>query len=71
MTEMTDAPALDAALVRQLAALNGLDLSLERAEALVPPLRDLLAVDDQIAALSIEQLPAVGLPWHTGSNDDE
>lgn len=61
---------IDAETVRQIAALNGLDLPLERAEALIPGLQAILAVDAQIAALDLGPLTAVGLPWG-GEMDEE
>lgn len=59
--------AVSAQAVQQLAALNGLELSLERAAALAPALAELLAVDDEIVLLDIARLPAVGLPWDAGA----
>jgi hypothetical protein len=53
----------DAALVRQLAAANGLDLAPDRAAALVPFLAGLLAADARLAALNLQTLPAAGPPW--------
>lgn len=54
---------IDAVVVRQLAARNGLDLTAERAADLVAPLQQLLAADEQIRTLVLSTLPAVGWPW--------
>lgn len=62
---------IDGKFVQQLAALNGLNLTIERAEALLPVLHILLAVDAQVAALDLDKLPAIGLPWEPGEIDDE
>ncbi len=67
---MNQAPPVNAEGVRQLAALNGLDLPLERAEALIPGLRAILAVDAQIAALDLGPLPPMGLPWEEEETDE-
>jgi hypothetical protein len=56
-------PLADAELVRQLAALNGLELARERAEALVPFVQGLLEADRALTALDLHTLPATGLPW--------
>jgi hypothetical protein len=56
-------PHADAQLVRQLAALNGLELERERAEALVPFVQGLLEADRALSALDLHTLPATGLPW--------
>jgi hypothetical protein len=55
--------SVDAELVRQLSALNGLELARERAEALVPFVQGLLEADAALAALDLRTLPATGLPW--------
>ena len=62
---------LDANFIRQIARANGLEVSLERAEALLPALRDLLAVDAKIAKLSLHTLSAVGQPWAPGELPDD
>jgi hypothetical protein len=56
-------PHADAELVRQLAALNSLDLAHDRAEALVPFVQGLLEADRALSALDLHTLPAAGLPW--------
>jgi hypothetical protein len=56
-------PPIDAEAVRRLAALNGLLLDADRAEALVPFLQGLLEADARLAALDLRTLPAAGLPW--------
>ncbi|MEZ4865964.1 MAG: hypothetical protein R3C14_31910 [Caldilineaceae bacterium] len=60
-------------LIQQLAALQGLALTPDRAATLLPALSELLAVDVRIAALDLATLPAVGLPWEPvwGAVDDE
>ena len=63
---MRAAADLDIEFIRQIARANGLDLSRERAEALLPALRELLAVDVKVAALQLDRLPAVGLLWDPG-----
>ena len=62
---------VDAELVVKLAALNGLELSLDRATPLAPVFRELLEVDRQIADLQIERLPSVGLPWQGEGSSSE
>lgn len=54
---------LDAAAVRQFAALNGLLLEPDRAAALVPFVNGLRQGDARLAALDLGALPAAGLPW--------
>lgn len=66
---MSDAPEIDAQTVQKLAALNGFDLPLERAQALIPGLRAILAVDAQIAALDLGPLTAVGPSWGEEAGD--
>ena len=62
---------INAETVRQMVTLNGLDLSLERAEALIPALQAILEVDARIAELQLRAQTAVGLPWiHGGTGDD-
>ena len=56
-------PAVDAATVRLLAATNGLDLTPERAAALVRYVQGILAADAALAKLDLSTLPAAGLPW--------
>lgn len=69
MSEITN---LDANFIRQIARTNGLELSLERAETLLPALRDLLTVDAQIAKLPLHTFSAIGQPWTPGElTDDE
>lgn len=62
---------VNAKLVAKLAALNGLELSLQRAAPLVPVLRELLEVDRQIADLQLERLLPVGLPWQDEGENSE
>lgn len=54
---------IDPELVRLLAALNGLELASERADALASALADMLEVDARLLALEMRTLPATGLPW--------
>ena len=68
MSNFTD---LDANFIRQIARANGLELSLERAEALLPALRELLTVDAQIAKLPLYTLAAIGQPWAPGELADD
>ncbi len=68
---MLAAVDLDVDFIRQIAQTNGLDLSRERAENLLPALRELLAVDAKMAALQLDRLPAVGLPWESGVASNE
>jgi len=56
-------PAVEIETVRQLAALNGLDLTPARAAELAPFVQDILAADRELAALDLGALPAAGLPW--------
>ena len=55
--------ALTPELVREMARLAGLDLSLERAERLIPALQPVFEGDAGIAKLELGRLSAVGLPW--------
>jgi hypothetical protein len=71
MPVMNPRTPIDAQTVRQMAALNGFDLALERAESLVPALQTILEVDARIAALPLNILSAVGLPWGEESVDDD
>lgn len=64
----TAQPTVTAELIRQLAAANGLALTLERAATLVPALQAILATDQAIAALPIHTLPITGLPWEAPPN---
>jgi len=69
---MPEIATIDANFICQIARANGLDLSLERAEALLPAVRDLLAVDTQIANLHLQALPAIGETWEPrGLTDDK
>lgn len=68
---MRAAADLDIEFIRQIAQANGVDLAPERAAVLLPALRELLAVDTKVAALGLDRLPAVGLPWDTGVVSNE
>ena len=70
MDLLPDVTPIDANMIRQIAQANGLALSPERAEALLPAVRELLAVDAKIAALHLAQLPATGLTWQPGVTDE-
>ncbi len=50
-------------LIRQLAELAGLGLSLDRATALLPGLQEILETDTRIAQLDLGVLSITGLPW--------
>ena len=63
---MRAATDLDIDFIRRIAQTNGVNLARERAEALLPALRELLAVDAKVAALGLDRLPAVGLLWDPG-----
>ncbi len=67
MTQPTD---LDAATIRRVAALAGLELTSEQAADHTAALQELLNVDAAIAALKLGSLPAVGLPWGDGHAAD-
>ena len=54
---------LTAAVVRQIAALAGLDLTPARASDLVPSLLPIFRGDTQIAALDLGTLSPLGTPW--------
>jgi hypothetical protein len=65
---MTDAtvrsePEVDAATVRRLARLAGLELTAARAERLVPDLATLIEADRRLAALDLGEHAATGDPW--------
>ncbi len=65
MAPMDNTPddRLDAAAVRLMARLGGLDLDLARAAALVAEAEALYAVDRKLAALDLDACPASGDPW--------
>lgn len=66
MTPYSDAMTervLTAAVVRQVAALAGLDLTPERAADLVPALLPMFEGDARIAALGLGTLSPLGTPW--------
>ncbi|MGY2896537.1 hypothetical protein ACVWZX_004583 [Deinococcus sp. UYEF24] len=54
---------LSGELVRQIAALAGLPLTLERATDLVPSLLPIFQGDAQIATLNLGTLSPLGMPW--------
>jgi hypothetical protein len=62
---------IDAQMVRQLAALNGFELSLERAEALAPTLQEILKIDAQIAQLLSDPLTTLDLPLRQRAEDND
>ena len=68
---MQETAELNTDFIRQIVQANGIDLARERAEALLPALRELLAVDAKVAALGLERLPAIGLPWDAEVTTDE
>ncbi|WP_456833071.1 hypothetical protein [Deinococcus sp. UYEF24] len=49
--------------MRQIAALAGLPLTLERATDLVPSLLPIFQGDAQIATLNLGTLSPLGMPW--------
>ena len=55
--------ALTPELVKEMAQLGGLELSLERSAELVPVLEGLFAGDAQIARLELGGLPISGPTW--------
>lgn len=68
---MTDLPKIDASMIRQLAALNGFDLSLERAEILIPALQEILTIDAHIAQLLFDPLTIMGLSLRQEEDDKQ
>ncbi len=68
---MNENTTVDPELVRRLAALGGLVLTSDQAAALAPALQELLAVDAAIAALTLDTVPATGLPWKAWSDDPD
>ena len=56
-------PALSGELVLEMAQLAGLEISLERAQELIPALQPVFDGDAQIAKLKLGTLSAVGDPW--------
>ncbi len=51
-------------LIRGMAELSGLSLSVERAAALIPALEPVFAGDALVAALGLGTLSPLGLPWN-------
>jgi len=68
---VAELPEIDAKIVCQLAALNGFDLSLERAEMLVPALQEILKIDAQVAQLLPDPLTVIDLPQRRGEIYDD
>ena len=54
---------MNAALIRDMAALSGLELSLERAEALIPALEPVFTGDAAMVALRLGTLSPLGTLW--------
>jgi hypothetical protein len=55
--------ALSPELVLEMARLAGLEISLERAQDLIPALQPVFDGDAEIAKLKLGTLSAVGTPW--------
>jgi hypothetical protein len=68
---MNEPLKIDPQLVRQLAELAGLDLSLDRAVALLPGLQEILETDARIAQLDLGVLTIAGLPWSNEAHPDD
>jgi hypothetical protein len=56
-------PTVDAATIRRLAKLAGLELAADRAERLLPDLAALIAADRRLATLDLGDSAAGGEPW--------
>ncbi len=56
-------PALSPELVLGMARLAGLEISLERADDLIPALQPVFDGDAEIIKLKLGTLSAVGKPW--------
>ena len=60
---------LSAELVLEMARLAGLEISLERARALIPALQPVFDGDEAIIKLKLGTLSAVGDPWTEASRE--
>ena len=60
---------LSAELVLEMARLSGLEISLERARALIPALQPVFDGDEAIIKLKLGTLSAVGDPWTEASRE--
>ena len=54
---------MNAELIRDMAALSGLELPLERAGALIPALEPVFSGDAAMVALRLGTLSPLGMPW--------
>lgn len=68
---MSQRSAVTAETIQQVAALNGVNLSIAQCEALIPGLQAILTVDAQIAAIDLGALTAIGLPWGEEPGDGQ
>jgi hypothetical protein len=60
---------LSAELVLEMARLSGLEISLERARALIPALQPVFDGDAEITKLKLGIFSAVGDPWTEASRE--